>query len=75
MSLNVNSIDDLKQKIILPINHKETVDDLTEQNIDIFAEKETDFGKTNTIKMCMTLVIIYLLNLDHTELLFPSIKW
>ena len=47
----VNSFDDLKQKIIVPINHGETVEDLIEQNKDLFAKKDTDLGKTNRIKM------------------------
>ena len=42
-SLKVSYLDDLKQKIIVPINHRETVEDLIDQNIDI--------GKTNTIQM------------------------
>ena len=36
---------------MVPFNHRETVDDLKEQNVDLFAEKGTDLGKTNTIKM------------------------
>ena len=47
----LGSFDDLKQKIIVPINHREIVEDLIEQNVDLFAEKDTDLGKTNTIKM------------------------
>ena len=50
-SLKVGSLDDLKQKIIVPINHRETVEDLIEQNVNLFAEKDTDLGKTNTIKI------------------------
>ena len=30
---------------------RETVEDLIEQNVDLFAGKDTDLGKTNTIKM------------------------
>ena len=50
-SLKVSSLDDLKQNIILPINHRETVEDLIEEKKDLFAEKDIDVGKTNTIKM------------------------
>ena len=50
-SLKVGSFDGLKQEIILPINHRETGKHLIEQNIDLFAEKDTDLGKTNMIKM------------------------
>ena len=31
-------------------NHRETDEDLIEQDVDHFAEKDTDLGKTNTIK-------------------------
>ena len=41
----------MKQKIIVPINHRETAEDLIEQNVHLFAEKDTDIGKTTTIKM------------------------
>ena len=50
-SLKVSSFDDLKQKIILPTNHRETVEALIEQNVDLFVEKDIDLGKTNTNKM------------------------
>ena len=50
-SLKVSFIDDMKQKIIISINHRETVEDLIEQNVDLFAKKDTDLGRTNTIKM------------------------
>ena len=50
-SLKVSSFDDLKQKIIVPINHREIVEGLVKQNVDLFAEKDTDLGKTNIIKM------------------------
>ena len=49
--IKVSSFDALKQKIILPINHSNAVEHLIEQNVDPFAEKDTDFRKTNTIKM------------------------
>ena len=49
--LKVSSLDDLKQKIIAPINHWETVENLIEQNVDPFAEKDTDLGKTTTVRM------------------------
>ena len=38
-SLTVSSLDDLKQKIILPIYHRKTIEDLIEQSVDLFAEK------------------------------------
>ena len=47
--LKVSFLDDLKQKIILSINHRETVEDLIEQNVNLFAEKDTDLGKTYII--------------------------
>ena len=50
-SLKVSSFDDLKQKIIVPVNHRETVGDLIEQNVHLFVEKDTDLGKTNAIKV------------------------
>ena len=50
-SLKVSSLDDLKQKIIVPINHREMVEDLIKQNVDLFTEKNTDLGKTNTIML------------------------
>ena len=50
-SLKVSSFDDLKQKIIVPINHREIVEGLVKQNVDLFAEKDTDLGKTNIIMM------------------------
>ena len=40
-SLKVSSFDDLKQKIIVPINHREIVEDLREQNVNLFTEKGT----------------------------------
>ena len=40
-----------KKKIAVPINHRETFKDLIEQSVDFFAEKDTDLGKTNTIKI------------------------
>ena len=49
--LKVGSLDDLKLKIILLIDHREIAEDLIEQNIDLFAEKDTDLGRTNTIKI------------------------
>ena len=50
-SLKVSSFDDLKQKIIAPINHREAIEDLIEENVDHSAEKDTDLGKANKIKM------------------------
>ena len=50
-SLSVSSFDELKQKIIVLNHHRETVEDLIEQNVDLLAEKDTDLGKTNTLKM------------------------
>ena len=38
----VSALDKLKQKIIVPINHRETVEYLIEQNVDLFAAKDTD---------------------------------
>ena len=39
------------QKIIVAIDHRETVESLVKQNVDLFADKDTDLGKTNRIKM------------------------
>ena len=50
-SLKVSSLDDLKQKITVPTDHRETVEDLIEQNVDVFAKENTDSGKTSTIKI------------------------
>ena len=47
-SLMVSSLDDLKHKIIVPINHRETFEAFVEQNVDLFAEKDTDLGRTYT---------------------------
>ena len=38
----VCSLDDLKQKIIVSTDHRKTVEDLIEQNVDLFAKKDTD---------------------------------
>ena len=51
ISLKVSSLDDLKQKIIVPINHREIIEDLVKQNVDLLAGKDTDLRKTNMIKM------------------------
>ena len=48
--LQVGSLCDLKQKIIVLINHRETIG-LIEQNVNLFAEKDTDLRNINTIKM------------------------
>ena len=47
----MGSLDDLKQEIISPIDHRETVEDLLEQNVDLFTEKDTDLGRYSTVKM------------------------
>ena len=57
----VSSLHDLKQMVIVPIDHRETVED-------------TYLGKTNTITMIIDTVTIKLLNWDHIELLLPSIE-
>ena len=49
-SLKVSFLDDLKQKIIVPINHTDIFEDLTEQNVDLFAEEHTDLGKTKQLR-------------------------
>ena len=53
MSLRVSSFDDLEQKIIVPINHRDRVEDLIEQNRGLFAGKDGDLGKTKMIKMSL----------------------
>ena len=50
-SLKVSSLDHLKQKITLPINHREIAEALIEQNVDLYVEKDTDLGKTNNVRM------------------------
>ena len=50
-SLKLSALGDLKQKITVYINDRGTVEDLKGQKVDIFAEKDTDTGKTNTIMM------------------------
>ena len=49
-SLKVSSLDDLTENN-LPIYHRETVEDLIEQKVDLLAEKDADLGKINMIKM------------------------
>ena len=41
-SLEVSSLGNLKHKIIVSINHRKTGEDLIEQNVDLFAEKDAD---------------------------------
>ena len=41
----------MKLKIFVPVNHRGTIEDLIEQNVDLFAEKDTELRKTNMIKM------------------------
>ena len=41
-SLKVRSLDNLTLKITVPINHRETVEDLIEENVDLFPKKDTD---------------------------------
>ena len=41
----------MKQKIIAAIEYRETVENLSEQNVDLFAEKDTDLGRINSIKI------------------------
>ena len=69
LSLKVISLDDQKQKIIVPVNHRETLADLIEQNVDLFVERDTNLGKTNIIKMsidtgnhCCVTHILYISN-------------
>ena len=38
-SLSLSSLDGLEQKIIVSIDHRKTVKDLKEQNVNLFAEK------------------------------------
>ena len=70
----MSSLDDLKQKIIVPINHRETPEDLIEQNVDLFAEKDTDLEKTNAFKMSIDTGNHPPINWDHKKLLLPSIQ-
>ena len=47
--VKVSSHDDLKQRIIVPTDLTETIEHLIEQNVDFFAEKGTDLGRTKII--------------------------
>ena len=77
-SLKESSFDNLNQKIIVPINHSKIVEDLIEQNVDLFAKKDTDIEKTNTIKMSIVTgnhpPNKLILKWDHTEILWLSIQ-
>ena len=50
-SPKVSSFTEIKQKINTPSTFKETVEEIVRHNLDLFAEKDTDLGKTHTIKM------------------------
>ena len=51
MPLKLSSLYDLKQKTIVPSDHRETVEDFMEQYVNLFVDKDTDLGRTNTIKI------------------------
>ena len=47
----LSSFTEIKQKNHTPSTFKETVQEIVRHNLDLFAEKDTDLGKTQTIKM------------------------
>ena len=49
--LKVSSLDDFKQMVNVLIDHTEIGEDLIEQNVHLPAEKGTDLGRTNKLKM------------------------
>ena len=51
LSPKVSSFTEIKQKIDTQSTFKETVEEIVRHNLDLFAEKDTDLGKTQTIKM------------------------
>ena len=50
-SPKVSSFTEIKQKIDTPSTFKETVEEIVRHNLDLFAEKDTDLDKTQTIRM------------------------
>ena len=50
-SPKVSSFNEIKQKTDTPSTFKETAEEIVRHNLDLFAEKDTDLGKTQTIKM------------------------
>ena len=46
-----SSFTEIKQKIDTPSTFKETDEEIVRHNLDLFAERDTDLGKTQTIKM------------------------
>ena len=49
-SPKVRSFTEIKQKIDTPSTFKETVEEIVRHNLDLFAEKDTGLGKTQTIR-------------------------
>ena len=47
----ISSFKELKEKIDAPDSHQPIVQELIRRNADLFAEKDTDLGRTDTIKM------------------------
>ena len=50
-SPKVISFTEIKQKIDTPSTFKETVEEIVRHNLDLFAEKDTDLGMTQTINI------------------------
>ena len=50
-SPKVSSFTEIKQKIDTPSTFKEIVEEIVRHNLDLFAEKDTDLGKIQIIKM------------------------
>ena len=49
--IRLSSVGELEEKINTPSVHKSTVTEILKQSIDVFAEKDTEWGKTKTIEM------------------------
>ena len=64
----------MKCKITVHINHRETVEDLIEQIVDLFAEKDNDLGKTNAIYISIDTGNHPPIKLRPGELLLPCIQ-
>ena len=63
------------QKIILLNDHREIVENLIEQNVDLFAEKDTDLGTTSTTKMNIDTGNHPPIKLRSYRTPLPSIQW
>ena len=46
-----SKIDQLKSKLTVPAEQRPKIEAIVETNVDLFAEKDTELGKTNTLEM------------------------